>query len=214
MQRLRIRFSRGETLKYISHLDIIRLWQRAMRRAGIPVAYSEGFNPRPRLALGAPLALGVTSQAELLDVYCTRLPSTLWFQQSLEQQLPDGIEILQVQTVPEIFPSLQSQLRAAEYIVTLAVETDQATVEASLARFLALETLPWEHHRDTGPHRYDLRRLVLDLWVAEWQPGSLSLGMRLRHDNDGAGRPEQVVKALDFDPPEAILRSRLFLAAG
>ena len=178
------------------------------------MAYTEGFNPRPRIALGAPLALGVTSQAELLDVYCTRLPSAHWFQQALTQQLPDGIEISQVQPVPEIFPSLQSQLRAAEYIVTLAADTDQATVEAALTYFLALETLPWEHHRDTGPHRYDLRALVEDLWVSEWQAARLSLGMRLRHDNAGAGRPEQVVKALGFGVPEAIHRTRLFLAAG
>jgi radical SAM-linked protein len=214
MQRLRIKFSRGETLKYISHLDIIRLWQRAMRRADIPVAYTEGFNPRPRIALGAPLALGVTSQAELLDVYCTRLPSAHWFQQALARQLPDGIAISQVQIVPEVFPSLQSQLRAAEYIVTLAAGTDQSAIEAALTEFLVLETLPWEHHRDTGPHRYDLRALVEDLWVSEWQAGNLSLGMRLRHDNAGAGRPEQVVRALGFGAPDSIHRTRLFLAAG
>ena len=71
MPRLRVRFSRGEELKFISHLDIMRLWQRALRRAGISLVYSEGFNPRPRLSLAAPLAVGVTSEAELMDIYLT-----------------------------------------------------------------------------------------------------------------------------------------------
>ncbi|MBA7542465.1 hypothetical protein ES705_34786 [subsurface metagenome] len=66
MQRLRIRFCRGQEVKFISHLDILRLWQRALHRAGISVAYSEGFSPHPRISLAAPLPIGVTSQAELM----------------------------------------------------------------------------------------------------------------------------------------------------
>jgi radical SAM-linked protein len=61
MQRLRITFARGKELKYISHLDLMRLWQRALRRADIPLAYSQGFSPHPRLSIAAPLAIGVTS---------------------------------------------------------------------------------------------------------------------------------------------------------
>ena len=214
MQRLRIKFSRGEPLKYISHLDIIRLWQRAMRRAGVPLAYTEGFNPRPRISLAAPLALGVTSQAELMDVYCQRRPSAHWFTQALTQQLPAGIEVLQVQSVPEVFPSLQSQVRAAEYVVTLSDAGEQDAVSTALTRLLDRETLPWEHQRDTGPRRYDLRALIQDLWIVDWQSRSGSIGMRLRHDGHGAGRPEQVIAALEMPPPSAIHRSRLFLSAG
>ena len=73
MHRLRIRFRRGAEVKFISHLDIIRLWQRAMCRAGVELAYSEGFNPRPKISLAAPLALWVTSEAELMDIYTGRL---------------------------------------------------------------------------------------------------------------------------------------------
>ena len=67
MQRLRIRFCRGEELKFI-YLDIIRLWQRALNRTGVPLAYSEGFNPHPRISLAVPLALGITGEAELMDI--------------------------------------------------------------------------------------------------------------------------------------------------
>ena len=71
MNRLRVKFKRGLEVKLISHLDIIRLWHRALRRAGVELAYSEGFSPHPKISLAAPLALGVTSQAELMDVFIT-----------------------------------------------------------------------------------------------------------------------------------------------
>jgi radical SAM-linked protein len=72
MQRLRLKFGRGEDLKFLSHLDLMRLWERALRRAGLPLAYSEGFTPHPQIALAAPLLVGVTSDAELMDVSLSR----------------------------------------------------------------------------------------------------------------------------------------------
>ena len=115
MQRLRVRFSRGEELKFISHLDIMRLWERALGRAQISLAYSEGFNPHPRIALAAPLAIGVTSEAELMDVFITKQVSPHWFTNAVRQQLPPGITILGMYQVAQTMPSLQSQMRYAEY---------------------------------------------------------------------------------------------------
>ena len=96
MQRLRIRLSRGEEIKFISHLDIMRLWERALRRAQIPLAYSEGFNPHPRISLAAPLPVGVTSEAELMDVFTIKWVSPHWFATMINEQLPPGMEILEV----------------------------------------------------------------------------------------------------------------------
>src|SRR4030042_120439 len=96
MQRLRIRFSRREEIKFISHLDIMRLWQRALNRAEIPLAYTEGFSPHPRISLAAPLPVGITSQTELMDVFCTKWVSPHLFTTAVSQQLPAGIKILQV----------------------------------------------------------------------------------------------------------------------
>jgi len=211
MQRLRIRFRRGEEIKFISHLDIIRLWQRAFTRANIPLAYSEGFNPHPRISLAAPLALGITSDAELMDVYLSKELSPHFFTTTVNRQLPAGVSILQAIQVPSHIPTIQSQLRYAEYEVFLN-ETAPETTEAAISALLELETLPWQHQRDTGPHHYDLRQLIDDIWVIEHRPGGCRLGMRLRCDNTGSGRPEQVTAALGFTGyPQAVHRSRLVL---
>ena len=211
MQRLRIRFSRGEELKFISHLDIMRLWQRALHRAGIPLAYSEGFSPHPRISLAAPLAVGITSQAELMDAFCSKWVSPHFFTDALSQQLPAGIEILQVYSVAPTMPSLQSQVSQAEYEVKLETEKDKSTIESALTSLLSAKQLPWHHQRDTGTRNYDLRALIDDLWLIHWRSGYGTIGMRLRCDSGGSGRPEQVAAALGFDHPTSIRRTKLIL---
>ena len=212
MQRLRIRFSRGEELKYISHLDIMRLWQRALNRAGIRLAYSEGFNPHPRMSLAAPLALGVTSQAELMDIVLEKWSSPHSFTAALGRQLPRGIEILQTYNIALTMPSLQSQVAFSEYAVKVKTEKTSAEITAALDSLLRVQSLPWQHQRDTGPRHYDLRKLIDDLWLVDSAAGYADIGMKLRCDSGGSGRPEQVAAALGFqDYPESIHRTSLIL---
>ncbi len=212
MQRLRIRFSRGQEVKFISHLDIMRLWQRALNRAGISLAYSEGFNPHPRMSLAAPLAVGVTSEAELMDITLTRFVSPHFFTSAVGQQLPPGIEILQAYPVAPTLPSLQSQVRYVEYKVEVETEKEQKDVESALASLLSVEHLPWQHQRDTGPRKYDLRALIDDLWLIDWRSGYCTIGMRLHCDSNGSGRPEQVAAALGFTHyPQSLHRTKLIL---
>ena len=212
MQRLRIRFRRGEEVKYISHLDIMRLWQRALRRAEMPLAYSEGFNPHPRISLAVPLALGVTSEAELMDIVLSKWASPHSFTAAAGRQLPLGIEILQVYNIPLTLPSLQSQVRYAEYRVELETEKEKKDVESAITSLLSAEHLPWQHQRDTGPRHYDLRVLIDDLMLLKYVGDSCVIGMRLRCDNSGSGRPEQVAAALGFERyPRSIHRTKLIL---
>jgi len=214
MQRLRVRFSRGEEIKYISHLDLLRLWQRSLVRAEIPLAYSEGFNPHPRMSLAAPLALGVTGEAELMDIFLAKWVSPHSFTIALGRHLPRGIEIKQVFNIALTMPSLQSQVRFAEYQVGLDTEKGREEIEAGINALLEKESLPWQHQRDTGTRRYDLRALIEDLWLADWCSGYCNIMMRLRSDSSGSGRPEQVAAALGFEKyPDAIHRSKLILQA-
>lgn len=213
MQCLRIRFSRGEEIKYISHLSLMRLWERALRRAEIPVAYSEGFNPHPRLSLAAPLPIGVTSEAELMDLILRKPLSPYSLICNMDQQLPSGIDILGVQQMPLGIPSLQSQLRYAEYRVEVKANRSLEEMQKEIITLLRTEHLPWQHMRDTGLRRYDLRVLIGHLWVVGWHGSIFTLGMRLRCDNQGSGRPEQVTQALGLaDYPDSIHRTRLLLA--
>ena len=213
MQRLRITFSRAEGVKYISHLDLMRLWERALRRAAIPMAYSQGFSPHPKISLAAPLPIGVTGEGEVMDILLRRRVSPYFFIKVVSEQLPSGIGILGVEQVSLTAPSLQSQVREAEYRVEVEVDGKVEEVEAALRSFMAKEHIPWQHQRDTGVRRYDLRPLVHRLWLIGWQGSRCTLGMRLRTDSKATGRPEQVGTALGFPQrPISIHRSGLIFA--
>jgi len=210
MQRLRLKFSRGEQLKYLSHLDLMRLWERALRRAEILPAYSEGFSPHPKISLAAPLQVGVTSSAELMDVFLEGHVTPGVFTRKVSEQLPQGVGIVEVISVNVQGPSLQSRLRQAEYSVELETDKGSDQIESEIKALLASEQLPWHHSRDTGERFYDLRALIDDLWLVEKKEGSCLIGMRLRCDSGGAGRPEQVAKALGFSAtPGSIERTKL-----
>ena len=214
MQRLRIKFSRGPEIKFISHLDIVRLWQRAFNRAGIQIAHSSGFTPHPRIALASPLPLGVTSEAEWMDIFCVKGVAPHFFVSALNQQLPPGLTVEKVYPIAPELLSLQSQIRFAEYRVQVDTEKGPQEIKAAIQSLLALEHLPWEHQRDTGPHKYDIRPLIDDLWIIEWNPPVGILGMRLQCNNSGSGRPEQVAAALGFiERPKSIHRTQIILQA-
>ena len=212
MLRLRVRFSRGDEIKFISHLDIMRLWERAFRRAGIPLAYSEGFSPHPRISLAAPLPVGVTSEAELMDVWVTKWVSPHWFTAEASQQLPPDIKILGVYQVAPTMPSLQSQVRYSEYRVEVEDDREAKAIESAISNLLSSEHLPWHHQRDTGQRSYDLRALIDDLRLVDWHTSYCTIEMRLRCDSNGSGRPEQVVLALGFTShPKSMHRTRLIM---
>ena len=210
MQRLRIRFSRSEELKFISHLDIIRLWERALRRAHIALAYSEGFSPHPRISLAAPLSVGITSDVELMDVVLAGQVSPHWFTASVNRQLPPGISVLEAYLIAPAVPSLQSQVRFARYEVDVETGKNTEEIEASISGLLALEHLSWYHMRDTGRREYDLRDLIDDIQLIGHKNSLCTIEMMLRCDNSGSGRPEQVAAALGFtEQPLSIRRTEL-----
>ena len=216
VQRLRLTFTRDDEARYLSHLDVMRMWERALKRAGLPIAYSEGFSPRPRIAVAAPIAVGVTSQAELIELLTVeRLPLRRVLDE-VPSQLPQGFRLLDVQEVARGHPSLQSMVRAASYEVEV---TDVRTADAwrsGIANLLDRSEIPWHHMRGDERREYDLRPLILDITLpneaASGGTGSALLAMRLRNDGSGSGRPEQVALALGVqDPPLRIHRTQLEL---
>jgi len=210
--RLRVRFGRGEEVKFISHLDILRFWERAFRRAEIPLAYSQGFTPHPRISLAAPLPLGVTSEFELMDVWLKRWMPPASFLMGVRGQLPPGFSVFEAWEVGLHLPSLQSSLAFAEYRVGVTTEKSESEIGGSLDLLLQARELPWQHSRGSKVHSYDLRALIDSLWIISYQDALCVLGMKLRCDTSGSGRAEQVVGALfPGDYPQFIHRTGLIL---
>jgi len=190
----------------------MRLWHRALRRAGMPLTYSQGFNPQPKIAIAAPLAVEVTSEGELMDIFLEQSVSLDFFARAVGEQLPRGIKILNLKNVWPKLPSLQSQMRFAEYRVEVESNKDPGEASQAIRSLLKKQTLPWQHNRGESIHRYDLRALIDDIWIIDRSESSYTLGMRLYNDSKGSGRPDQVIPALGFsEPARSIHRTKLIV---
>lgn len=194
--RVRLTFAKGGALKYISHLDLARTWERLFRRAGLPVAHSQGFNPRPRFQIASGLAVGVTGRAELLDVWLAAPLKPEEVVGRLRGMAPPGLEVLAAEEVDLRAPALQAQVQAAEYAVRLQTTEPVEAIRARAEALLGATTLPRQRHHKGKVQSYDLRPLVQSLAVRPANGGGALLEMRLQASPEGAGRPDQVLEVL------------------
>ena len=117
--RIRITFAKQGALRYTGQLDLHKLWERAARRAELPLAYSQGFHPQPKINIAAALPLGFSSRCEVMDMKLEREIPLEGLREKLQGTLPTGIQVLNVGSADEHTPALQTQVAAAEYEVTL-----------------------------------------------------------------------------------------------
>jgi radical SAM-linked protein len=211
-QRFRITFRKGAEIKYISHLDLGRAWERALRRADVALAYSHGFSPHPRIFFASALPVGTTGRAEMLDIVVDRPIGVSDLTNRLRAQMPAGLEVSDLVEIPLTLPSLPAQVAAAEYEVQLGCADSLPALQVRLDGLLESQTLPRCLEREGKQRRYDLRPLIQRLWLIGRRNGDYLIGMLLRADAQGTGRPDEVMAALELGSDvRAIERTQLVL---
>ncbi|MCW2899089.1 MAG: hypothetical protein JWO67_1354 [Streptosporangiaceae bacterium] len=219
-QRLRVRYAKRGRLRFTSHRDISRAVERAVRRAGIPVAHSAGFTPHPKISYAGAAATGVASEAEYLEIGLTEDRDPAWIRGALDDALPDGLDILDV--VPaRMGASIADRLEASEWRVRLDGVTPGAATEAT-GVFMAAAEVEVERLTRKGLRRFDARSAVCacEAWACEPDRRGkgetavpcVILRMVVRHTTP-AVRPDDVLAGLrqvaDFAPPSPPLVTRL-----
>ncbi|GAB4545012.1 MAG: TIGR03936 family radical SAM-associated protein [Anaerolineales bacterium] len=204
--RARITFSKQGALRYIGHLDLHQLWERAMRRAALPLSYSQGFHPQPKINLACALPLGFSSRAEMLDArFNEDLPLTE-IQTRLQENLPADICITRIEQIDERAPALQTQVLSAAYDVRFSEPIDADALMQNASAMMMAETLP----RERRGKPYDLRPLIEMLNVIKQPDGEVWLRMTLAAREGATGRPEEVLSQLGIEPDTArVERTRL-----
>lgn len=204
--RIRLTFSKQGALRYAGHLDLHTLWERTARRASLPLAYSQGFHPQPKIQLASALPLGFSSRAELMDIWLKEDRDTDQLRADLQAALPSGIQILSIEQVDDRAPALQTQVVSAEYEVTIPAEIASG-LDGKLAALLEAESLP----RERRGKQYDLRPLIEQISpLPMGERSGMKLLFRLTSREGATGRPEEVLAQLEI-PAEAtrIERTRL-----
>ena len=201
-QKVEIRFEKGEALRFISHHDLMRAFQRAARRAGLPVRLTEGFNPRPRIVFPVALEVGVASLDEVAEIELTQCIPLPEIHQRLSSALPPGLMLKAVQELPPCRAS-QTPVRLT-YRLHLA-EAGMRVATPDLARLLAAKTLPFARPREKGVQNVDLRPALLDLRLDP--DGDLLLD--IRPAPNGSARPLEVLSLLLPAPPASLKHVRV-----
>ncbi len=175
-------------MRYTGHLDLHRAWERTFRRARLPLAYTQGFHPQPRIQLAGALPLGFSSECELGDIWLEEDVAAEVALEALRAASPPGIVITAAGVVGDRLPPLQVLLRSADYVVRL--EQPCADLAQRIVDLLAETSLP----RVRRDKPYDLRPLIESLNLEPGEPPTLA--MRLAARDAATGRPEEVVDAL------------------
>jgi radical SAM-linked protein len=192
-------------MRFTGHLDLHRAWERTFRRARLPLAYTQGFHPQPRIQLAGALPLGFTSACEIADIWLEEDVPADAALEALKIAVPPGITKLTAEAVDDRLPPLQVLLRSATYSVGLGEPI--ADLSTRIAELLAATELP-RVRRDKA---YDLRPLIEALSVGA-EPDR-QLEMQLAARDAATGRPEEVVDVLGGDPVAAHYhRTALLLA--
>lgn len=202
--RIRITFSKQGALRYTGHLDLHKLWERAARRAELPLAYSQGFHPQPKMSLAAALPLGFSSTCEVLDMRLERDFALDGLTEQLNETLPPGIRVTSIEQVDERAPALQTQVVEAEYQVELPEQADPSDLKRRIESALASESIL----RERRGKKYDLRPLIESLEAMDDK-----IVMLLAAREGATGRPEEVLDVLGIAFEETrIERTRLIFS--
>ena len=210
LTRYRIQYARGNELRYVGNLDMQMGWERCLRRARLPVAFSQGFNARPRFHMAAALPLGFTSRAETLDLWLNECIDAADVGSRLRSAAPPGLVIHAIEIVALNLPALQTQVIAAEYRAVLREIPDGLDIPNAVETLLHATSLP----REWRSKPYDLRPLIFSLHVLPAATMAQPvLEMHLSAREGATARPEEVLSALGVDPTTArVERIRLIMS--
>ena len=205
--RLRVRFTKAGRIRFVSHRDVARLFERALRKLRLPVAYSEGFSPRPKLSFGLALSVGHESEAEYLDVELTQLPEIEGLAPSLTAALPDGVTVESVVELSRGVVSLQQAISSCTWRIEV-VGASTARVTAAAAEVLAAPELTFERVRKGKSVVADVRPSILALRVVGPTTDGTELEAELSTESTTL-RPSELVQVLGrvtdgSDPTEGL----------
>jgi radical SAM-linked protein len=190
VQRLRVRYAKRGRLRFTSHRDFSRAFERAVFRARLPMAYSSGFNPHPRISYAGASPTGAASEAEYLELAMAEVVDPTSVHAALDEAMPDGLDVVEVVEAPST--SLTDLLQASRWRIVLQVPLAEA--EAAVAAFLAAEEVLVHRMTKKGLRDFDSRAAVLALAVMPEEAGAV-LDLVLRH-LEPAVRPDDVISGL------------------
>lgn len=198
MSKMRLKYIKGNEVKYISHLDLLRTFQRAIKRAEIPIQYSQGFNPHPIVSFGLPLPVGTTSESEYMEMELAADIEAAHVAARLNKALPKGIKILEAVTVTDKKDKILNKICLASYDVTVHLKKkSDMDFSQALLKLTASDKLVVEKSTKKGIKEVDILQDIHALEVAAQGEKKVVFRMQLSAGSARNLKPELVLQAVE-----------------
>ena len=183
-----VEFTKSEEVKYVSHLDIIRMFGRALRRAGLDISFSKGFNPHPIMNFAHPMGVGISSECELIKIGVEENISSAEFLEKLSPCMPEGFELKNAKETESKTPF--SELYGAKYVIELTGKV------YDVEKILSMPEVITEKKTKSGVKETDIRPLILDVKVLSQDEKSAVIEAHIRCGDPNL-KPELFIKVLE-----------------
>jgi radical SAM-linked protein len=206
MKRYRLQYHKTKEIRFTSNLDIHKIWERWLRRAKLPISYSQGFHPQPKINQAAPLPLGMVSCCELVDVWLDEDLAPADVLERLRKTQQPGLPITLITEVPLEETAMQSRIFSSDYLIHFLDEISEPEIQEKVQQTLEKETII----REKRGKNYDLRPLIQTLELIHNPDGKVVLSSKLTMQAGATGRADELVEALEISQ-ESVLIERVLL---
>lgn len=190
-----LEFNKKPSLRWISHLDLIKVFEKALRRANLPLALSQGYNPRPKMSIALPLPVGVSSEGEYMELELTESMKLEELRYCLNRQLPAELQITRAQELPEKTPAIMSLVEASEYLIRLPVDQElQDKIDGALQTLLSQPEILVHYLNKDGKNK--VQDLKPGIRTCTWHKEMSCLRMFIETSSSLFIRPQFVLQAI------------------
>lgn len=206
ISKVRVRYAKKESLRFLTHLEVVSAIRQAVRRASLPVCISSGFSPHPKISFGPPLAVGYTSNCELFDMEMSRRISAEEVEKLLSSNMPPAISIVSVLSVPVVSKSVELLVNVAKYSVEMSLNLFSVSeANIKIKDFFSAKEFLVERITDKSRRTIDVRPLVIDMKYCEdksshslmsFQEGLGKIEMLLRFGPKKTAKPDVIIQKI------------------
>lgn len=200
MERIRITFEKNNAMRYTSHLDLQKVWIRALLRAKLPLAYTQGFHPTPKVAYAWPLPLGWGTKGELMDIWLDdpegKVADPQTFIHDVNSSLPAGLRIIEIGKLPYSDPALTIIIQSAVYQIIFPEIKSAEELQAKMTALMEHEKI----ERERRGRIYDMKPLIEGWSCGETSDGEVFMRIQMAARDSAMGRPDELAAALGYDP--------------
>ncbi|HOZ37285.1 MAG TPA: TIGR03936 family radical SAM-associated protein [Anaerolineaceae bacterium] len=198
--RVRMTYAKLGNLRFIGHLDLQRLFERALRRTNLPLRYTQGFSPHMRINLASALPLGFIGEAEQMDFWLDDEVSLDEISNRLNKALPAELILKNLQVIDNQLPSLQASLLTSEFEIVLPPDLEPGNLQDQMNALLEQDSLPVQRRKKT----VDLKNLILT-WQLDCQPAKTLMVTSMKATPLENGRPDELLVLLGIDPADCVI---------